>query len=75
MVILLPPLLSTNGLLAFASVCVWRYDVVAAAMELLDLMLLLLWSSWITTWQCLVSPLEIFDHVPRWCCEDATMNG
>ena len=33
------------------------FDVVATV-ELLDLILLLLWSSWITTWQCLVSSLE-----------------
>jgi len=42
----------------------------------IDLMLLLfLCSSWITTWQCLVSPLEFLDHVAGWCCEDAVMNG
>ena len=40
-----------------------------------DLMLLLLCSSWITTWQCLVSPLEFLDDVASWCCEDAIMNG
>jgi len=39
------------------------------------LMLLLLCSSWITIWECLMSPLEFFDHVVGWYCEDAIMNA
>ena len=73
-IIIFPPLFSADGFLAFEGVCDWISDV-ATAVELLDLMLLLLWSSWITTWKCLVSHLEFLDHVAGWCYEDAVMNG
>ena len=36
MVILLPPLLSANGFLAFGDICDWRSDAVDVAVELLD---------------------------------------
>lgn len=53
MVILLPPLLSVDGFLAFGGVCDWRS---VAVVELLDLMMLLLWSSWIWCCYCCGAP-------------------
>lgn len=55
MVILLPPPLSVDGLLDFGGVCDWRYDVVVSV-QLLDLMMLLLWSSRIWCCRCCGAP-------------------